>query len=112
MAKEKYSGVIITTSKELFISLTHNGIIVRGELDSLARRNKNVIIVASNKNKDDVIDRSECCQVIGDFIYSRLRDISNDESNYRDGYLVCLDDFRLSIKIEARERNGFKDYWK
>jgi hypothetical protein len=112
MAKEKYLGVQSTTSDELFISLTHNGVIVRGELESLVRRDKNVIIVASNENKDDIIDYSKCCQVIGDFIYSRLREISSDESNYRDGYSVCLDDFRLSIKIEARERNGFKNYWK
>ena len=112
MAREKYSGVQSTTSKDLFISLTHNGVIVRGELDTLGRHDKNVIMVASNKNKDDVIDFSECCQVIGEFIYSRLRNISSDESYIRDGYIVKLDDFRLSIKIEARERNGFKDYWK
>ena len=112
MAREKYSGVQSTTSKELFISLTENGVIVRGELESMGRHDKNVIMVASNENKDDIIDYSKCCQVIGDFIYSKLREISSDESNILDGYIVRLDDFRLSIKIDARKRNGFKDYWK
>lgn len=102
---DRYIGITTNESHEIFISLTDNGVVVREPYPD------DKVYVAHHEliNQGKEIDDSKCAEVIGERI---LKYLYNNEQNDEKGYIVKLSDFRLTIKIQARKRCGWADFWR
>ena len=112
MEKKKYNGESDIIKDQFYVSIVNNGVIVRGDFDYYAQEEAiNRIHLGKYKYSEDGIDYTDCENALGDYLFGKLRSIARDRYSTQGDRTINLKDFKIEIKIEAREKNGFNEEW-